>query len=99
MINLLIENDFRSVGNINCDGKYVLRLELINELLHDISDELYTITNNIENIGRIAEGIGCKDARKVANNIVNSLDSILNIKSNYEWKNLIDNLNLLSEKE
>jgi len=93
----LKENDFRSVGSVNCDGKYTLRLELISELLHDISDELYTITNKIENIGRIAKGIGCENY-DITNDIVNNLSSILDIEQNYEWKTLLDELNDISEK-
>ena len=98
MINLK-ENDFRSVGTVNREGKYTLRLELIEELLQNISDELYTITNDIENLGRIAKSIGCNDANIITANIINSLESILNIEQNYEWKSLLDELNLLSEEE
>lgn len=93
----LKENDFRSVGSINCDGRYALRLELISELLHDISDELYTITNKIENIGRIAKSIGCENYN-ITDDIVDNLSSILDEEQNYEWKTLLDELNNISEE-
>ena len=95
---IIKENDFRSVGSINTDGIYSLRLEMIEELLHDISDELYTITNKIENVGRLASTIGIADAKSITNDINDSLESILDVDENYNWKKLINELNKKSEE-
>ncbi len=96
---IIKENDFRSVGSINCEGKYALRLELISDLIRDISDELYTITNKIENVGRIANSIGCKNAKDISADIVESLNSILDKEQNYEWNTLLNEINDISEEE
>lgn len=96
---IIKENDFRSVGSINCEGKYALRLELISDLIRDVSDELYTITNKIENIGRIADSIGCKNAKDISADIVESLNSILDKEQNYEWNTLLNEINDISEEE
>ena len=96
---IIKENDFRSVGSINCEGKYALRLELISDLIRDVSDELYTITNKIENIGRIANSIGCKNAKNISADIVESLNSILDKEQNYEWNTLLNEINDISEEE
>ena len=95
---IIKENDFRSVGSINCEGKYALRLELISDLIRDISDELYTITNKIENVGRIANSIGCKNAKDISADIVESLNSILDKEQNYEWNTLLNEINDISEE-
>jgi hypothetical protein len=96
---IIKENDFRSVGSIDCEGRYALRLELISDLIRDISDELYTITNKIENIGRIANSIGCKDAKELSADIVDSLNSILDKEQNYEWNKLLEEINDISTEE
>lgn len=95
---ILNESDFRSVGNINTEGKYSLRLEMIEELIRDVSDELYTITNKIENIGRLASTIGIKDAKILTIKINEDLENILDINYNYNWQKLLYEINEKSEE-
>ena len=53
----LNESEFRRVGRVDSDisTNNYLKLEMIDEILGDISDEIFTITTKLESIKRLAK--------------------------------------------
>ena len=53
----LDEAEFRRVGRVSSDisTNNYLKLEMIDEILGDISDEVFTITTKLESIKRLAK--------------------------------------------
>lgn len=92
----LDEADFRRVGRVNSDGSTYnyLKLEMIDEILGDISDEVFTITTKLESIKRLAKQMNY-DAP--VENIIDNLQELFDVDYNTAWKELIDNLNDLNE--
>lgn len=91
----LNESEFRRVGRVDSDisTNNYLKLEMIDEILGDISDEIFTITTKLESIKRLAKHMNY-DAP--VESIIYDLENLFNIDYNSEWKDIIDNLNNLN---
>ena len=91
----LNESEFRRVGRVDSDisTNNYLKLEMIDEILGDISDEIFTITTKLESIKRLAKHMNYDVP---VESIIYDLENLFNINYNSEWKDIIDNLNNLN---
>lgn len=91
----LDEAEFRRVGRVDSDisTSNYLKLNLIDEILGDISDEVFTIITKLESIQRLARHM---NYNAPVDNIINSLEDLFDINCNYDWKEIIDELNRLN---
>ena len=98
----LEEATYRNVGLIPSDlvaNTKFLKVDLLNEVISDISDELYTITDKLESVTRLAKAIGYEDADTNVNNIIQTLSNTLDRSYNKDWKELLDNIELYSKED
>lgn len=96
---ILDEATYRNVGTIVADlasDTNFLKVDLLNEVIGDISDELYTITTKLEAVSRLAKAMGYKDCDIIINDIIEDLSSTLDKSKNLQWKELLDNIELYS---
>lgn len=88
----LIEEKYRRVGHIDPDsinGTGYIRLETMNEILGDISDELWTITRKLEQFAKISNSLGCPiNIQPIIDNLQNTLDE----DKNYDWKTIMEKI-------
>lgn len=88
----LIEEKYRRVGHIDPDsinGTGYIRLETMDEILGDISDELWTITRKLEQFAKISNSLGCPiNIQPIIDNLQNTLDE----DKNYDWKTIMEKI-------
>lgn len=88
----LIQEKYRRVGHIDPDsinGTGYIRLETMDEILGDISDELWTITRKLEQFAKISNSLGCPiNIQPIIDNLQNTLDE----DKNYDWKTIMEKI-------
>lgn len=88
----LIQEKYRRVGHIDPDsinGTGYIRLETMDEILGDISDELWTITRKLEQFAKISNSLGCPiNIQPIIDNLQNTLDE----DKNYDWKIIMEKI-------
>ena len=88
----LIQEEYRRVGHIDPDsinGTGYIRLETMDEILGDISDELWTITRKLEQFAKISNSLGCPiNIQPIIDNLQNTLDE----DKNYDWKIIMEKI-------
>lgn len=98
---LIKEANYRNVGivptDLASDTKF-LKLDLLNQVTEDISDELYTIITKLESVQRLAKSIGYKDVDNKIDNIINTLSNTLDKDKNTDWKEILDNIEFYSQQ-
>ena len=53
------EADYRAISKLRNDNfNYELKIDMANEIISDISDNVYIISNKLESIQKIAKSIG-----------------------------------------
>ena len=56
---ILDEADYKSISKLRNDNfNYELKIDMANEIINDISDNVYIISNKLEAIQKIAKSIG-----------------------------------------
>lgn len=95
------EATYRNVGivptDLASDTKF-LKLDLLNQVMEDISDELYTILNKLEAVQRLAKAIGYKDIDTKITEISEVLSNTLDKDKNNTWKEILDNIEYYSQQ-
>lgn len=94
----LDEAEFRRVGRVSSDisTNNYLKLEMIDEILGDISDEVFTIITKLESIKRLAKHMNYDVPIDC---IIDNLESLFDIDYNDDWKVVIDGLNNLDNAD
>lgn len=94
----LDEAEFRRVGRVSSDisTNNYLKLEMIDEILGDISDEVFTITTKLGSIKRLAKHMNYDVPIE---NIIDDLESLFDTDYNENWKMIIDGLNSLDNAD
>jgi hypothetical protein len=96
---IILDEEYRRVGHIDPDsgnGTGYIRLETMDEILGDISDELWTITRKLEQFSKISKSLGCPiNIEPIIDNLQNTLDE----NKNYNWKTIMEKITNFVENQ
>ena len=89
----LDEMDYRPIDKFKNDNfNYELKVDMANQIIDNITDNIYIISNKLESIQKIAKTLNL-DINKEIENIINNIYDIFN--SGNDWYKICNEFNSL----